>query len=193
MTKIKNRCDTAAPAHPRALSVLEYPMPLQNYFPTNHPDAGLMKLGDLFLDVRMQSLAACDRNAATCESLDALRQKHPEAARDRALDDRLAKDTGVVASEAEISRLSTEEDAIVEQIIAEPTRTIEGLCVKAIVLEHVHELYCRGAGEEGYETQMIRSLARAAVSIAGIPAELRRQIEAVMRASAHPPGQAIAA
>ena len=168
-------------------------MSLQNYFPKNHPDAGLMKLGDIFLDVRMRSLAACDRNEARCESLDALRQKHPEAARDRALDDRLANEAGVVASETEITRLSAEEDAIVEQIIAAPTRTIEGLCVKAILLEHVHELYCRGAGEEGYETQMIRALARAAVSLSGIPTELRRQIEAVMRASAHLPSQSIAA
>lgn len=168
-------------------------MSLQNYFPQSHLDAALIQLGDHFLDLRMQSLAASSRNEANCERLADLRRKHPAAARNRALDDRLATETGVVASEAEIDRLSAEEDAIIEQIIAAPPRTIEGLCVKAIILEHVHELYCRGAGDEGYETQMVRSLARAAISLAGIPTEPRQQIEAVMRASAHPSGQMIAA
>jgi hypothetical protein len=191
MTMTENRCDTAAPVHPAR--PVEYPMSLQNYFPQNHLDVELMKLGDRFLDVRIQSLAACDRNAANCQRLADLRRKHPAAARDRALDDGLATETGVVASEAEIDRLSAEEDAIVEQIIAAPTRTIEGLCVKAIVLEHVHELYCRGAGEEGFETRMIRSLAMSAMSFIEIPSVLRRQIETVMRASAHPPAQMIAA
>lgn len=192
MTMTENRCDTAAPAH-SARQVLEYPMSLQSYFPKNHLDAALMQLGDRFLDLRMQSVAACNRNDANCERLDALRQKHPDSTRDRSLDERLATETGVVDSEADIDRLSAEEDSIIEQIIAAPTRTIEGLCIKAIVLEHVHELYCRGAGDEGYETQMIRSLARAATSLAGIPAEPRRQIEAIMRASSHPSRQMIAA
>jgi len=122
MTMTENRCDTAAHAHP-ARPALEYPMSLQNCFPQNHLDAELMQLVDRFLDLRMQSEAACDRNAANCERLDALRRKHPAAARDRALDERLATETGVVASEAEIDRLSAEEDAIVEQISAAPTRT----------------------------------------------------------------------
>lgn len=182
------RCETSAPAR-----LVEYQMTLQAHFPKNHPDAELIGLVDRFLRMRLLIADAAARLTANCERLDGIRLHHPEAAGNRAIDDRLAKEAGVVASEAEIDRLSADEDDLVKNIISAPARTIDGICLKAIVLEHVHELYCRGVGEEGYETQMIRSLAKTAMSFTGIPADLRQSIEAVMRTSAHPAGQMVAA